>query len=93
MTETMVIRHVIVKKEDLVDVFPEKAPGNTRPAGTGWVKRIQKWNIGPTKISVKLDVYRFIFRSNSMQSIFYFYKIIYIEQLDNLNEDNEGFIV
>ena len=61
MTETMVIRHVIVKKEDLVDVFPEKAPGNTRPAGTGWVKRIQKWNIGPTKISVKLDVYRFIY--------------------------------
>ena len=36
----MVIEYGIIKKEDVVDVFPYTYHGNNIPAGIGWVEKV-----------------------------------------------------
>ena len=52
----MVIGDAIINKGYVVGVLPDTFPGNNIPVGTGWVKRVEKWNNRPTTMSVKLDI-------------------------------------
>ena len=56
MNEATVIGDEIIKKKDLVDVSPDTSPENNIPSGTCWLKKVDKYNIGSTTISVKLDI-------------------------------------
>ena len=56
LTEAMVIGYGIIKKGDVVDVLPDTSYGNNILSGTGWVKKLYKFNNGLTATSVKLDV-------------------------------------
>ena len=53
----------------MVDVFPDTPPGNNIPAGTGWVKKVEKWNNGSATLSVKLYVYGFIYHNITLQDV------------------------
>ena len=50
----MVVGYGIIKKEDVVDVFPYTYHGNNIPAGIGWVKKVDNCDNGSNIISVKL---------------------------------------
>ena len=41
----------------MVDVLPYTPPGNNKPVGNGWVKKVEKCNNVSTTMSVKLDFY------------------------------------
>ena len=40
----------------MVDVFPDKSTGNNIPEGTGWVRRVERYNHVSTTMSMKLYV-------------------------------------
>ena len=65
----MVIRYVIIKNGDVVDVLPDTSPGNNILPETGCVKKVENFNNGSTKISAKLDVDGFLYQKISMKNV------------------------
>ena len=77
----MVIGYGIIKKRDVVDVLQYTFTGNNIPEGTLWVKKIEKWNNVSTAMSVKLDVYEFIYHNIPLKDVIKvdIFNIIYSE--------------
>ena len=65
----MLIQDGIIKKGDLVDVFAYKSPGNNTPEGTGWMKKVDKWINGSTKMSVKFYVDGLIYHNIPLKNV------------------------
>ena len=49
----MLIGYGIIKKGDVVDMFPYKYPGNNIPEGIVWVKKVENCNNGSTMINIR----------------------------------------
>ena len=65
----MVIGNGIIKKEDVVYVFPDTFHGNNIPAGTGWAKIVEKCNNKSTTMSVKLDVDELLYHNKALKDV------------------------
>ena len=50
----MVVEYGIIRKEDVIDMFPYISPEDNIPEGIGWVKKVDNCNNGSTTIPVKL---------------------------------------
>ena len=53
----------------MVDVLPDTSIENNTLAGTGWIKKVEKRDIGSTTVSMKLDGDGFLYHNIPLNDV------------------------